>query len=80
MRGLVEFINKATGETFCVPVRSLGYLHSRDAEDDMQVTSIRFSGKELDIEGTYDEICQELKKAGYEIQSRIGYTKDRDVF
>lgn len=75
--GLIEFNHIDTGESFCVPAHSIRYVRSRDTFRkgilDYQVTSVGFADIELDVEGTYDEVCFALKEAGYDIKMRMQY-------
>lgn len=67
MRGLVEFINRKTGEPVSIPAGQVTLFRSRDENGDIQVVSVKYSGLELDITETYDEFCYKMKKAGYDI-------------
>ena len=71
MKPLVEIINKHTGETFCVPAHSIQYVHWYDEDHELQATSVRFADKEIEVDSTYDEICNQLKEEGYDIAIRV---------
>lgn len=80
---MIEFIDINTGESFCLHPNSIKFIRSRNTDNngikDWQVTSIGFSDIELDIEGTYDEVCQAMKTAGYDVKSRMYYIKKRSL-
>ena len=67
MRGFVEFINKETGEPISIPASLISICRSRDEIGDIQTTSVKYDGHELDITDTYDEFCYKMRKAGYKI-------------
>lgn len=71
MKPLVEIINKHTGETFCVPAHSIQFVHWYNEDHELQATSVRFADMEIEVDSTYDEICHQLKKEGYDIAVRV---------
>lgn len=77
MRGFVEFINRDTGEPVSIPASHVRLFKSRDAEGDEQITSILYSGIEVDITDTYDEFCYKMKEAGYKVLFSTEYNPDK---
>lgn len=73
--GHIEFI-KTTGEQFRIPARLIHFVGSRDLSDGSQQTYIEYCGFRVDVDGTYDEVSFELKKAGCPIIGRIYLSND----
>lgn len=73
-RGLVEFINKATGETMAIHPNQVKVFQSIDDDLGNQKTILEIAGSMVEADATYDEIAYGFKKAGYEIKKRYYYS------
>lgn len=73
--GHIEFV-KTSGETFRIPARLIHLVGSRDLPDGTQQTYVEYCGFSADVNGTYDEVASDLKKAGCPINGRLYLSND----